>query len=74
MLCILIFLSGLFWPFCVGLNSLWVYSQKINHIISCHILIRVFQEVETEGINECKKIQDKLLEQGVPVTLDTLTR
>ena len=29
-------LSGLFCPFCVGLNSLWVHSQ--NYLFVCGIL------------------------------------
>ena len=32
------------------------------------------QTTETEGVKECRKMQDKLLDAGVPVTLEALTR
>lgn len=38
-----------------------------------HIFV-VIQEYESDGIKECKRIQERLSEKGVSITIETLKR
>ena len=48
--------------------------MSVEYTQSCAHAYGRWQEYETEGVVQCRDIQERLLANGVPVTIEALTR